>query len=162
MSQSKFRAVSFSILCFVLALVFAVISMPDWLDNWRPMWVLLIIFVWFLATPNNVGLVVAFVVGLTLDILLGDPLGVNALCLCVVMLTCHFQYLRLRSYTELQRALFVVVLVVIYQACYLLLQSLVGSDMTLTIVFAPALTSFSVFLLLSAPIARLQRRFGVM
>ena len=162
MNQSKFRAVTFSSLCFVLALLLSVISMPDWLDYWRPMWMLLVLFIWFLAAPNSIGLVVAFVIGLTLDVLLGDPLGVNALCLCVAMLVCHFQYLRLRSYTNLQRAWFVAVLVVIYQTCYLLLQSIIGSDMTLAIVFPPALTSFFACLLLSSPISRLQRRFGVM
>lgn len=161
MRQSKFRPIVFSFLCFSLALVLSVIGLPDWMDQWRPLWMLLVMFFWFLAAPNNVGLVAAFVTGIALDLLLGDPLGVNALCFCVVILICHFQYLRIRSYTELQRAWFVAVLVVIYQTCYLLLQSMVGSDMSFSIVFAPALTSCIGWLLLSASMSRLQRRFGV-
>lgn len=161
MRQSNFRPVVFSLLCFSLGLVLSVIGLPDWMDPWRPLWMLLVMFFWFLAAPNNVGLVAAFVTGIALDLLLGDPLGVNALCFCVVILICHFQYLRIRSYTELQRAWFVAVLVVIYQTCYLLLQSMVGSDMSFSIVFAPALTSCIGWLLLSAVMFRLQRRFGV-
>ena len=161
MRQSNFRPIVFSFLCFSLALVLSVIGLPDWMDQWRPLWMLLVMLFWFLAAPNNVGLVAAFVTGIALDLLLGDPLGVNALCFCVVILICHFQYLRIRSYTELQRAWFVAVLVVIYQTCYLLLQSMVGSDMSFSIVFAPALTSCIGWLLLSASMYRLQRRFGV-
>jgi rod shape-determining protein MreD len=161
MRQSNFRPIVFSFLCFSLALVLTVIGLPDWMDQWRPLWMLLVMLFWFLAAPNNVGLVAAFIAGLALDLLLGDPLGVNALCFCVVILICHFQYLRFRSYTELQRAWFVAVLVVIYQTCYLLLQSMVGSDMSFSIVFAPALTSSIGWLPLSAVMSRLQRRFGV-
>jgi rod shape-determining protein MreD len=161
MRQSNFRPIGFSFVSLLLAFILAVIALPDWMDQWRPAWVLLVVFVWFLVVPNNVGVVVAFFIGLALDLLLGDPLGVNALCLCLVIMICHLQHSRLRSYTEVQRALFVAALVVIYQACYVLLQSIVGNDMSFTVVFAPALTSCIGWFLFSAPVSRLQRRFGV-
>ena len=161
MPQSNFRPIFFSVICFSMALVLTVIGLPDWMDQWRPLWLLLVVFIWFLAAPSNVGLVAAFFAGLALDLLLGDPLGVNALCFCVALLICHFQYLRLRSYTELQRAWFIAVLVMIYQTCYLFLQSAVGSEMSFSIIFAPALTSCIGWLLLSVPMTRLQRHFGV-
>ncbi|MFQ3322716.1 MAG: rod shape-determining protein MreD [Pseudomonadales bacterium] len=162
MRQSNSRPIAFSFVSLLLAFILAVIDLPDWMDQWRPSWVLLVVFIWFLVAPNNVGVVVAFFIGLALDLLLGDPLGVNALCLCLVVLICHLQRSRLRIYTELQRALFVVALVVIYQTCYVLLQLIVGNDMSFTIVFAPALTSGIGWLLFSAPVSRLQRQFGVL
>ena len=161
MPQSSFRPIFFSFMCFSMALVLTVIGLPDWMDQWRPLWLLLVMFIWFSALPNNVGLVAAFFAGLALDLLLGDPLGVNALCFCVALLICHFQYLRLRRRTQLQRAWFVAALVVIYQTCYLFLQSAVGSEMSFSIIFAPALTSCIGWLLLSVPMSRLQRHFGV-
>ena len=161
MPRTSFRSMFFSFICFSTALILAVIGLPDWLAQWRPLWLLLVMFIWFLASPNNVGLVAAFFAGLVLDLLMGDPLGVNALCFCVVILICHFQYLHIRRYTQLQRAWVFAVLVVIYQTCYLLLQSMLGGNISLSIIFAPALTSFIFWLLLSAPMSRLLRHFGV-
>jgi rod shape-determining protein MreD len=161
MPRRNFSSVFFSFICFSVALTLAVIGLPDWLDQWRPLWLLLVMYIWFLTSPNNVGLTSAFFAGLVLDLLLGDPLGVNALCFCVVILICHFQYLRLRRYSELQRAWFFAVLVVTYQTCYLLLQLMVGSNTSFSIIFAPTLTSCICWLLLSAPISHLQRHFGV-
>jgi rod shape-determining protein MreD len=131
MRQSNFRPIGFSFVSLLLAFILAVIALPDWMDQWRPAWVLLVVFVWFLVVPNNVGVVVAFFIGLALDLLLGDPLGVNALCLCLVIMICHLQH------------------------------SIVGNDMSFTVVFAPALTSCIGWFLFSAPVSRLQRRFGV-
>lgn len=161
MPQSNLRSIFFSFICIVIALILTVVGLPDWLSEWRPLWLLLVIFIWFLASPNNVGLMTAFLAGLVLDLLLGDPLGINSLCFCVVILICHFQYFRLRTYTQLQRAWFVFMLVLIYQTCYLFLQILVGSHVSFSIIFAPALTSCICWLLLSASIFRLQRYFGV-
>jgi rod shape-determining protein MreD len=68
--------ISFS---FIVALILTIFPLPDWAVWYRPAWVFLVLLYWLISVPDRVGIVVAWFVGLTLDLILGTVLGLNAL-----------------------------------------------------------------------------------
>ena len=65
----------------VVAMVLAIFHLPEtwpqWLGWLRPAWVPLFVFFWVMALPHRLGLVSAWIVGIFVDVLFGDPIGLN-------------------------------------------------------------------------------------
>lgn len=96
------------LLSVLVAMVLSVIHLPSdwptWLAWLRPNWLLLVIFFWVIELPHRVGLIAAWCLGLLLDALVNDPLGVNGLILASVTYVAWRFFERLRMYSVLQQA----------------------------------------------------------
>lgn len=68
----------------LIGFVLQIFPLPLWLIWYRPAWVLLILMFWLIALPSRVGVLVALVVGLLLDLLQGTLLGQHALVFTVI------------------------------------------------------------------------------
>lgn len=94
-------------LTLFLALVLAAIHLPqewpEWLGWMRPQWTAVVVFFWVLHFPNRFGLIWAWVLGVLLDVLQADPLGLNALSLATITYVTWKLYERLRMYTVVQQ-----------------------------------------------------------
>ncbi len=106
-------AMALSVLAaLVLQVAHLPLGAPEWLGWLRPPWMLLIIVFWTLAAPMHTGLVGAWLVGLTIDALNVDPLGLNgALFAATNFATRRFRS-RVRMYplTQQMGAIFLLVL----------------------------------------------------
>ena len=47
----------------VLAALFTVLPLPDWLEAYRPEWVALVVIYWVVALPDRIGLFSAWITG---------------------------------------------------------------------------------------------------
>ena len=96
-------------LTLALALLLSVIHLPAWWPAWlgwlRPNWLGLVVAFWVLAVPHRFGLLAAWTAGLLQDVLINDPLGLNAVVLAVLAWVVAQLYERLRMFTALQQAL---------------------------------------------------------
>ena len=99
-------------------------TFPQWLGWLRPMWVTLVIFFWVLELPHRIGLISAWVVGLLVDVLHADPLGLNGLILAGVTYFTWKFYERLRMYSVLQQCTVVFFLVTVGEFVRVLVQDL--------------------------------------
>ena len=103
------------VLSLFVAMVLAVFHLPDWAPVWlawlRPSWVVLVMFFWVMELPQRVGMIRAWLLGLCLDVLLGEPLGVNAVCLAALTYATWSFYERLRMYAIVQQAMVVFAMV---------------------------------------------------
>lgn len=100
------------VITLVVAAVLTLIPLPSVLEALRPYWVALVFIYWALETQDMVGLGIAFVCGLLLDLLLGSLLGLHALSLVIlVYLVTRFRA-RLRFFPPWQQALSVLGLLV--------------------------------------------------
>jgi len=83
------QAWSYFVLTVVLALILTVAPMPfdvpDWLRNLKPDWIVLTWFFWIAFQHERCSLILAFVIGLILDVLFDEPLGLNSLLLLVLV-----------------------------------------------------------------------------
>lgn len=95
------------LLTLFVAMILSVVHLPQdwaaWLGWLRPNWMLLVLFFWVMELPHRLGLIAAWCLGVLMDGLLGEPLGLNGLLLAAfTYLTWRF-FERLRMYSALQQ-----------------------------------------------------------
>ncbi|MDG2174594.1 MAG: rod shape-determining protein MreD [Gammaproteobacteria bacterium] len=100
---------------FVLAALFTVLPLPDWLEAYRPEWVALVVIYWVMALPDRIGLLAAWIAGFFIDVLEGSLLGLNALALALVAYLALSLYQRMRMFTAVQQSSTILILVGIHQ-----------------------------------------------
>ncbi|MCW8957114.1 MAG: rod shape-determining protein MreD [Gammaproteobacteria bacterium] len=110
----------------ILALMLEMFPLPDWAQPFRPDWVTLVLIYWAMAIPEQVGVTVAFIFGLLLDVTQGAILGQHAIGLVLVVYLVHLQYLRLRVFSLVQQAIVVFVLLMIKQLLVLWVSGIIG------------------------------------
>ncbi len=110
----------------ILALMLVMLPLPDWAQAFRPDWVTLVMIYWVMALPENVGVTVAWIFGLLLDVAQGAILGQHALGLVLVAYLVMLQYQRIRVFSLLQQSLVIFVLLMIKQLLVLWVNGIVG------------------------------------
>ena len=78
-------------------------SWPDWLGWWRPSWILLVLFFWVMELPERIGLVASWVLGVLVDALLHQPLGLNGFLFAATTYIAWRFFERLRMYSIVQQ-----------------------------------------------------------
>ncbi len=109
-----------------MAMLVSVFPLPHALQWYRPEFMALLIIYWVLHFPQRVGIGLAWLIGLALDIVEDGVWGANALAFAVIAYVCLMSYRRLRSYTLTQQTAWVFVFIGIYQLFYNWVQSLDG------------------------------------
>ena len=148
-------------LSFLLAVLLAVFPVPLWLQWARPEWVSLVLIYWVIALPQRIGIVVAFLLGLLLDVVEGAVPGQNALALSVVAYLSLVLYQRLRVFNIWQQAAVVFVLVGINQLVCQWLQSLVAAGAQTWQFLLPALVSALLWPGVLSVLRHVRRRYQV-
>lgn len=147
-------------LTVVLALVLSISWFPVGWFEFRPEWLGLIVFYWTFRAPAQFGIVMAWCLGLLLDILESTPLGVNAMAMALIaflVLTVHH---RLRMYPLPQQCLMVFLLVGINQMLVYFVKQLFGADTPGFSYLWPALTSAVAWPFVSGLLDSLNRKLG--
>lgn len=147
-------------LSVILALVLSISWFPVGWFEFRPEWLGLMVFYWTFRAPAQFGILMAWCLGLLLDILESTPLGVNAMAMALIaflVLTIHH---RLRMYPLPQQCLLVFLLLGINQMLVHFLKQLLGAETQGFSYLWPALTSAVVWPLVSGVLDRLNRKLG--
>lgn len=152
-------------LTFVLAMILAIIPLPDAvpveLGYLRPEWVVLVLIYWVIALPTRIGIVIAWMVGVIVDVLLGSLLGQHALAFIVVAYIASSLYQRLRMFSLWQQSMVVFALVGVNQLINFWIESIAGfGDWNMWYLLASVVSALlwpSAFLLLRY----LRRQFNV-
>ena len=117
-------------LTFFVAMVLSVVSLPAYLPSQvgylRPEWVALVLMYWVIALPHRVGIVVAWCVGLMVDVLLGDLLGQHAIAFMIMAYIGQNLYQRLRMFTVWQQSLIIFAIVGLNQLINFWIESIAG------------------------------------
>lgn len=92
-------------LSVLFSLVLMVVPLPEWLFYFRPDWLALVLIYWALATPDRVGAVVGFILGLLMDVLLVKTFGLHALGMCIVGFVASSMYTQIRTLSIWRQAL---------------------------------------------------------
>ena len=152
-------------LTFVVAMVLAIVPLPDSvpveLGYLRPEWVVLALIYWVIALPHRVGILVAWSVGLIVDVLLGSLLGQHGIAFIIVAYIASSLYQRLRMFSLWQQSMIVFAIVGLNQLINFWIESIVGiGDWNLWYLLASVVSALlwpSVFFLLRY----LRRQFNV-
>lgn len=109
-----------------LALSLQVMPLAEGWQIWRPDWLGLMLIYWCMAAPARVGVFHGFLFGILLDLIEGAPLGLNALTLSLLAFFAALVYPRFRTYSLVQQALLILVLLGLVQLMEQWLRSLFG------------------------------------
>jgi rod shape-determining protein MreD len=114
----------------ILALIFAIIPLPDAIAPARPNLTLLLVIYWSLSAPRIAGLLFAWLCGLAMDLLTGVILGQHALAFVLVAFIAHKRQLRMRTYTIWQQALHVLMLLFLHQFLVFWIDGVIDQSVT--------------------------------
>ncbi len=89
----------------LVALLLAVLPMPEALQPFRPFWLALVVAYWVIEEPDRAGLGFAFLIGLVADLVSGSLLGEQALRLVVMAFILQRFRAQLRFFPMAQQAL---------------------------------------------------------
>jgi rod shape-determining protein MreD len=147
-------------LAMVLAIFHVPESWPQWLGWLRPAWLAMVVFYWVMELPHRLGLISAWVIGLLLDVLYADPLGLNGFLLAAITYVVWRFYERLRMYSIVQQCVVVFLLVLATESLRIVVQDVAWSRGWSWGVILPALMSMLTwpFVYLVLQRARLQVR----
>jgi rod shape-determining protein MreD len=89
----------------LVGLIFSVIALPAGVGPARPFLLAMLLAYWLMEAPNNVGLGIAFAIGLLADLATATPMGEQALRLVVLAFLVQRFRARLRFFPLWQQAL---------------------------------------------------------
>ena len=110
----------------MIALVLALLPMPDWTIWLRPAWVLLVLIYWAMTVPYLVSVGVAWTMGIVVDLMNGTVLGEHALAFTIVVYFVSRMHIRLRMYPLLQQGMSILFFVLLYQFIVYCIQGFIG------------------------------------
>lgn len=137
------------------------LPLPEWLARINPDWLALVLIYWCLALPHRVGIGVAWVSGLFLDVQQGTVFGQHALALTIIAYIIITQHQRIRVFPLAQQALLICVLLLLSQLLTLWIRSLMGFSPQHWTYWAPAFTSMLIWPWLFIILRDIRRKFYV-
>ena len=148
------------IFTMIAAFMLAIMPLPNWAVDFRPDWVTLVLIYWVMAHPASIGVTIAWMVGLMLDVSHGAVLGQHALGLVIVIFVIHTQHQRLRVASLLQQAIVIFFLLILQQLISLWVSGIMGQAPDNWLYFIPSLTGALLWPWLYIILRDLRRKFG--
>jgi rod shape-determining protein MreD len=118
------------LLSALVALILTVLPLPQWLDAFRPSFVVLAVLYWSVYAPWTGGIALGFFAGLALDVFQGPVLGEHALALALVTYIAVREHQRVRSKPAIQQAMFVFVALTLYELVLFMIDGWTGHPVT--------------------------------
>ena len=137
-SSSKFLTIAIT---FVAAILLMLFPLPDWARPFRPEWVPLALIYWSMALPKKVGVGIAWILGLCVDVIQGALLGQHALGFAITAYIVIRFHARIRNYPLHQQAMFIGMILLPYMSISLWILGILGEDPKSWLYWAPVLTS---------------------
>jgi rod shape-determining protein MreD len=142
----------------ILALIFAIVPLPDPITVARPDLALLLVIYWSLSAPRIAGLSFAFLCGLTIDLLKGPLLGQHAAAFLLVAFLTHKFQLRMRIFPIWHQTMTVFMLLALYQFLLFWIDGIIGPGVTAWQRWLPVFTGTLLWPILVAVLDTWNRR----
>ncbi|UCB56231.1 MAG: rod shape-determining protein MreD [Thiotrichales bacterium] len=143
-----------------VAFMLTIMPLPEWMVEFRPDWVTLVLIYWAMALPTRMGVTIAWLTGLILDVSHGAILGQHALGLMLVIYIVHIQHQRLRVVSLIQQAIVIFFLLLLKQLIVLWVSGIVGHAPDTWLYFMPTLTGALLWPWIYIIMRDIRRKFG--
>ncbi len=150
-----------SVPTLALALYLTILPIPPWPLDYRPPWVVLTLLFWCFATPERIGVLVGFCVGLLLDVLTGTLLGQHALGLSVTAFLAVVLRARIRIFPLWQQMFYVWLILLVERLLMLWVVGATGQPMPPLSYWLPSLIGAGLWPLMSWLLKPFERRLRV-
>ncbi len=146
---------------FIVALLLQIIALPEWAEAARPEWMAIVLIYWCIAIPERVGIIIAWLAGLTLDVAHGALLGQNALTLAITAYLAIRLHQRIRLFPMWQQAVSILLLVTLHLMLVLWIKGATGQSIETLAYWLPAVTSMLAWPLVFTILRGLRRGYRV-
>jgi len=119
--------------------------LPEWARPFRPEWLVLTLIYWCLTQPRSIGVGIAWILGLCVDVVQGALLGQYALGFAITAYIAIRFHQRVRNYPLHQQAMFVGMILLPYMSISLWILGILGEDPKSWLYWAPVITSVLVW-----------------
>jgi len=115
------------LISLIIAMALTILPLPEIITSYAPDWVALVLLYWIMALPHRIGITIAWLLGICLDVLKGALLGQHALALAVLAFLMLNLSLRIRVYPFWQQSVMVGMLLLVYHALLLWVYDMTGT-----------------------------------
>ena len=154
------KTLRIGLITIIAAFMLAIMPMPDWAVEYRPDWVTLVLIYWAMELSSRIGVTMAWLAGLLLDVSYGTLMGQHAVGLVLVIYVIHMQHQRLRMASLLQQAIVIFFLLLIKQLLVLWVDGMLGRAPGSALYFMPTITSTLLWPWTYLILRDLHRKFG--
>lgn len=88
--KSKLHLAIAMFISFMLASILSIYPLMSNIAIFRPMWLVMVLVFWLIFQPSLIGVILAFFIGLGIDLLTDSRLGQQALCAVIVAFFAKF------------------------------------------------------------------------
>jgi rod shape-determining protein MreD len=113
-------------LTLLIAMMLMMLPLPPWARPFRPDWLSMVTLYWVLAVPRVVGIGVAWLLGLLLDVAYGTLLGQHAVGLALITYLALRHHQRIRVAPLGQMGLVIMLLLLVKQSVVLWVDGFIG------------------------------------
>ena len=145
---------------FIIAFLLTTIPLPGWLADWRPAWVVMMVIYWCIVLPERVGVAIAWVLGLLLDVYTGTLLGQNALGLSVIAYLTLRLHKQIRIFPPLQQSVLICIYLLLFQFFTLWIRGIIGVPPQYWTFWAPVLSSMLLWPIFFIIMRNIRRKFN--
>ena len=146
---------------FIAAFILTIIPLPDWGDVLRPEWVALVLIYWCMAIPQRIGVGIAWMTGLFLDVIRGGLLGQQALSLCLIAFITLKLYQRIRVAPLWQQAFSILILMILHQLVVLWVKGIIGQSPQSWTYWLPSITSMALWPVIFSGLREYRRHYRI-
>ena len=140
MAEARSSALRIAI-TVILALIFAIMPLPEFLRSARPHLLVLFVIYWSLSSPRAAGLMFAWLCGFAIDLVKGPIFGQHAVAFLLVAYLTHRNQLRMRIFPIYQQTFWVLFLLTVYEFVVFWIDGIIGAPVTTWKRWLPVLTS---------------------
>ena len=140
-ADDKPQSKSFLTIGIIAILLLSIYPLPTWGQWLRPEFAVLAVIYWVMLAPFQLGMTLAWFIGLSLDLLEGSVLGQHALALTIIAYICALSHQQLRMFSLGAQILAVFLLVLLYLLMNYWVNSLTGGSFDSILFLLPVLTS---------------------
>ncbi len=155
------KTLRIGLITVIAAFMLAIMPLHDWAVAFRPDWVTLVLIYWAMAFPFKIGVSIAWLAGLLLDVSYGTLMGQHAIGMVLVIYVIHIQHQRLRVASLLQQAIVIFFLLLIKQLLTLWVDGMLDRAPDNWLYFMPTITSTLLWPWIYLILRDLQRKFSV-
>ncbi len=148
------------IITISIALLLTQLPLPSWAQWYRPHWLLLVVLYWVMTTPNQIGIMTAWLIGLLLDTNQGTVLGEHALAFAITAFLAAKWYRRIKMFPLFQQACTICLLTLVYLLIIFLIQGIQGYSFQHMGYWLSAISSAVLWPWIFIILCRYQQRFN--
>ena len=147
------------LITIILGLFISLITLP--LGYYAPEWMLLVITYWAIALPSNNKLFLAFLIGIIVDIVYGQVLGISSLFYVLLIYIILRLYNSLRYMTIAQQAVVLFVFIFLKQHLLVWAYFIIDRNIDYQALLVGSLVSASIWPIIYYALRFIRRKFNI-